>query len=205
MPAMKALRQAINNGDATTRNEELTHTAFGHMVEASAKIAKIDQLIPSSELGLLVKETLIGGASAHWPATGASDEEFEGGWSSLAGRIDAAEGLFALVLNQAFDPEEFFPAILQLAHDPLPVVRFQVARHVGYFHDRLPDRMWELISLLSSDPNYRNRTAIVGTLEDLARAYRERAQQLALEFASHDVEAELLSLIEECVPETVGA
>jgi MGT family glycosyltransferase len=35
--------------------------------------------------------------------------------------------------------------------------------------------------------------------------YRERAQQLALEFASHDVEAELLSLIEECVPETVGA
>jgi UDP:flavonoid glycosyltransferase YjiC (YdhE family) len=35
--------------------------------------------------------------------------------------------------------------------------------------------------------------------------YRERAQQLSLEFASHDVEAELLSLIEECVPETVRA
>ena len=35
--------------------------------------------------------------------------------------------------------------------------------------------------------------------------YHERAQQLSLEFASHDVEAELRSLIEECVPETVGA
>jgi UDP:flavonoid glycosyltransferase YjiC (YdhE family) len=35
--------------------------------------------------------------------------------------------------------------------------------------------------------------------------YRERAQQLSLEFATHDVEVELLSLIEECVPETVGA
>jgi MGT family glycosyltransferase len=34
--------------------------------------------------------------------------------------------------------------------------------------------------------------------------YRERAQQLSLEFASHDVEAELLSLIEECVAETVS-
>jgi MGT family glycosyltransferase len=33
--------------------------------------------------------------------------------------------------------------------------------------------------------------------------YRERAQQLSLEFASHDVEAELLSLIEECVRDTV--
>jgi UDP:flavonoid glycosyltransferase YjiC (YdhE family) len=35
--------------------------------------------------------------------------------------------------------------------------------------------------------------------------YRERAQQLALEFASHDVKAELLSLIEECVAAAVGA
>jgi MGT family glycosyltransferase len=35
--------------------------------------------------------------------------------------------------------------------------------------------------------------------------YLARAQQLSVEFASHDVEAELLLLIEECVPETVGA
>jgi MGT family glycosyltransferase len=35
--------------------------------------------------------------------------------------------------------------------------------------------------------------------------YRERAQQLSLEFGSHDVEAELLGLIEECVLETAGA
>jgi UDP:flavonoid glycosyltransferase YjiC (YdhE family) len=35
--------------------------------------------------------------------------------------------------------------------------------------------------------------------------YRERAQQLSLEFASHDVKVEVLSLIEECVLRTVGA
>jgi UDP:flavonoid glycosyltransferase YjiC (YdhE family) len=35
--------------------------------------------------------------------------------------------------------------------------------------------------------------------------YRERAQQLSLEFASHDVEVELLSLIEECITETIDA
>jgi MGT family glycosyltransferase len=35
--------------------------------------------------------------------------------------------------------------------------------------------------------------------------YSACAQQLSLEFATHDVEAELLLLIEECVPETVGA
>jgi UDP:flavonoid glycosyltransferase YjiC (YdhE family) len=36
-------------------------------------------------------------------------------------------------------------------------------------------------------------------------SYRHRAQQLSLEFASHDAETELLSLIEECVFENVGA
>jgi MGT family glycosyltransferase len=35
--------------------------------------------------------------------------------------------------------------------------------------------------------------------------YRERAQQLSLAFANHDVESELLSLIEECVRDTVSA
>ena len=35
--------------------------------------------------------------------------------------------------------------------------------------------------------------------------YRERAHQLSLEFADHDVEVELLSLIEDCVPDTVNA
>jgi MGT family glycosyltransferase len=35
--------------------------------------------------------------------------------------------------------------------------------------------------------------------------YRERAQQLSLEFANHDVEVELLNLIEECVRDTVSA
>ncbi len=35
--------------------------------------------------------------------------------------------------------------------------------------------------------------------------YRERAQRLSLEFDSHDVKAELLSLIEECVGDTVSA
>jgi MGT family glycosyltransferase len=36
-------------------------------------------------------------------------------------------------------------------------------------------------------------------------AYRERAKRLAREFATHDVKAELLGLIERCVPKTVGA
>jgi UDP:flavonoid glycosyltransferase YjiC (YdhE family) len=35
--------------------------------------------------------------------------------------------------------------------------------------------------------------------------YRGRAQQLSLEFANHEVEAELPSLIEECVRDTVSA
>jgi UDP:flavonoid glycosyltransferase YjiC (YdhE family) len=35
--------------------------------------------------------------------------------------------------------------------------------------------------------------------------FRERSRQLSLKFASHDVEAELLSFIDECVPDSVSA
>src|SRR5580698_2906467 len=34
--------------------------------------------------------------------------------------------------------------------------------------------------------------------------YRERAKRLALEFAAHDAKAELLTLIERCVPDTTA-
>ncbi len=178
LPTMTQLREAIDHGGPSTPDEALAHNARGHLIEISRKIAKLKELDAASQLGQMVKTTLVEGASAHWPVSGVSDAEFEGGWSSLPGRIDAAEGLFELVNNQIFDPDELFPPILQLAHDPLPVVRFQVARLAGLFHDRAPDHMWALVSLLSADPNYRNRVAIVDLLSDLGRAYPERAMTL---------------------------
>jgi UDP:flavonoid glycosyltransferase YjiC (YdhE family) len=54
--------------------------------------------------------------------------------------------------------------------------------------------------------NYATPEVIKHAVDEIYRQprYRERAQQLSLEFASHDVKAELLSLIEACVSETVG-
>jgi UDP:flavonoid glycosyltransferase YjiC (YdhE family) len=55
--------------------------------------------------------------------------------------------------------------------------------------------------------NQASPEAIRHALDDIFThsGYRERAKQLSIEFASHNVEAELLSLIEQCVPHTVNA
>jgi MGT family glycosyltransferase len=52
--------------------------------------------------------------------------------------------------------------------------------------------------------NQATAEAIKHTVDEIFTqpGYRERAQQLSVEFASHNVEAALLSLIEECAPET---
>jgi MGT family glycosyltransferase len=55
--------------------------------------------------------------------------------------------------------------------------------------------------------NQANPEAIKHAVDEIFTqpSYRERARQLSLEFADHDVEVELLSLIEECVPDTVNS
>jgi MGT family glycosyltransferase len=55
--------------------------------------------------------------------------------------------------------------------------------------------------------NYATSEAIKHAVDEIFTqpSYRERAQELLLEFAILDVEAELLSLIEDCVPDTVSA
>jgi len=178
LPAMIAAQAALQSSDPAVRSEELAHTAFGYLVEAAAKIALMPELDATSELGILVQRSLIDGVLAHWPATGADDEHYDGGWSSLPGRIEAVEGLFSLLGNPGFEVDPLLENLHKLANDTLPVVRFQVARRLLLLYERAPDAMWELLEALASDPNYRNRLEVITGLDRCARAHPDRAMPL---------------------------
>jgi MGT family glycosyltransferase len=60
------------------------------------------------------------------------------------------------------------------------------------------------IDLITNQPTPDAIKAAVDTLLTQPQ-YRERAQQLAREFATHNAEAELLNLIEACISEPIGA
>lgn len=178
VPALNALESAVRASRPSAATDDMVHTGHGYLVEAASKIARIAALNAASELGMLVQRILGEGITAHWPADGADAEHYEGGWSSLPGRIEAAEGLFSLIANPSFDVEHIVANLRTLTQDPLPVVRFQVARRLLLLHDRSPEVMWELIESLSSDPSYRVRLEVVAALDRCARAVPDRALAL---------------------------
>ena len=178
VPALKALEGTLRTWEPSAISDDMAHTAHGYLVEAASKIARVTELDAASELGTLVQRFLDKGVMAHWPADGADAEHYEGGWGSLPGRIEAAEGLFYLLANTTFDIEHIVANLRILAKDRLPVVRFQVAWRLLLLRDRAPVAMWELIESLSSDPSYRVRLEVVTALDRCARAVPDRALAL---------------------------
>jgi hypothetical protein len=178
VPTLNALESALRACDPTATTDELVHTGSGYLVEAASKIARIPELDPASELGILVLRILDNGLTAHWPAEGADDEHYDGAWSSLPGRIEAVEGLFSLFANPCFDAQHILAGLRVLAQDRLPVVRFQVARRPLLLYERAPVAMWELIEALAADPSYRIRAEVVANLDRCARAHPDRALAL---------------------------
>jgi hypothetical protein len=178
MPTLNALDTALRASDASATTDELVHTGYGYLVEAASKIARIPELDAASELGILVQRFLDDGVTAHWPAEGADDEHYDGGWSSLPGRIEAVEGLFSLFANPGFDTQHILANLRILDQDRLPVVRFQVAWRLLLLCDRAPEAMWELIESMTTDPNYRIRVEVIAKLDQCARALPNRALAL---------------------------
>jgi hypothetical protein len=178
VPALNALESALHATDPAAMTDELIHTGYGYLVEAASKIARIPELDATLDPGVMVQRILDEGVTAHWPVTGADDEQYDGGWSSLPGRIEAVEGLFSLFANPSFNADHILDGLRALAQDQLPVVRFQVARRLMLLYDRAPESMWELVGVLAADPNYRIRIEVISKLDQLARAHSERALPL---------------------------
>lgn len=178
VPILNTLESALRAADPAATTEEFVQIGYGFLVEAASKIARIPELDVTSELGVLVQRLLDEGVTAYWPATGSDDAQYEGGWSSWPGRIEAVEGLFFLFANPGCDAQHTLDRIRTLAQDRLPVVRFQVAQRVTLLYERAPAVMWELIESLANDPNYRIRAEVITNLDRLGRAHPDRALAL---------------------------
>jgi hypothetical protein len=182
VPALTALENALRASDPAATSDEVAHTGYGYLVEAASKIASVPELEATSDLGISVQRILDDGVSARWPEKGADDAHYEGGWGSLPGRIEAAEGLFSLFANPGFDAEHILANLRVLAQDRLPVVRFQVGWRLMQLHERAPEAMWELVESLAVDPNYRIRIEVIDKLNQwLARPNPDRALAIVVE------------------------
>ncbi len=178
LPDMEALWCALGDSGPSIPDENILHESFALLIEAASKIAGAAGLGTKGELNRFVETVLLTGASALRPeATPEHNKQFDnsGGWGSPTGRVEAAQGLMALVAKQKCMSPQVSRTLAKLMHDPSAIVRSQIAYATLGLYEHSPETMWVMLSTLRDDPSTRVRLAVTVQFEELARAHPDRA------------------------------
>ena len=183
LPQMETLRLALQNpGDDV--DTKLVNMGSGTLTAACAAAAKIENLSCETHLGRFVRSFLL--EMGHHPEPEHNPEydtnfDEHPGWSSPLPRIEAAEGLMALVRQNSCCDEEVLDAIDRLGSDPAPQVRFQVAIRLTYMYDTAPERMWKYIEeRIEAETSNAVLNGLAQCLQQLAGPHSDRAVELSL-------------------------
>ncbi len=152
------------------------------MAEACAQIARTRGLSLNDALGAFVRQTLLEASARPEPQpVPERDAAFDQApsWGSPAAIIDAAIGLITLARKKDFLNEDLLIAIENLSNDPVPAVRFQIARSLTFLHDTAHDLMWEIAERMSAgEPSRGVLQALLSSLSDLAVSEAVRVAHL---------------------------
>lgn len=101
-------------------------------------------------------------------------------WGGPAPRIEAAEGLIVLVRNPSCATPEVMATLECLSNDPVPTVRFQIAKSLNALYRAAPEFMWQIIERMSREEPSRGvlQGLISGPLQRLADADPDRVAGL---------------------------
>lgn len=120
---------------------------FGHAAEAAEAIARGKAGERAARSLDLAREILIAAAAhpnpGHNPGSDADFDEHPF-WGSPAPRVEAASGLMALASDPGRATPEVEAEIERLSKDPVPAVRFQIARRLRLLRATAPGLMWRI-------------------------------------------------------------
>lgn len=182
LPALRALHQALSRADDGVHPMQRDY-AWGHLAAACACIARTDGISCAAEPGSFVKHVLLEASCHHQPAHRPEyDAQFDErpGWGSPAARLEAARGLVVLAGHAGCADSEVLRAIERLSCDPVPAVRFQIARYLQALWSTAPDLMWDVIERMSRREESRGvlQGLLAGPLRGLAGAEPDRVADL---------------------------
>jgi hypothetical protein len=128
--------------------------AWGYLSAACAHIAKIDGFSFENQSGLFIKTVLLEASNHAEPVYHPEyDAQFDDhvSWGSPAPRLEAAQGLIVLAHNPNCAVPEVIEAIKRLSKDPVPAVRYQIARRLNALYQTDYELMWHLIEWMSRE------------------------------------------------------
>ena len=159
-PALEALRRALASADADGVHPTQKDRGWGHLAEAAECISRREDLSCQEHLGTWIRDILLQAATSTIPEHHPEDDEpFDStpSWGAPAARIDAAAGLVSLARNPDCADMGVLGAIHLLCTDPVPAVRFQIARRLNALVLTAPEFMWQHIEEFAQhDPSPRS-------------------------------------------------
>jgi len=185
LDAMRAsllrLKQAVQSaGDEDGR---MVKDAYHTLITGSTSIALIDGLSCEEPLGSAVKEILLEASTNPEPVPdSARDSQFHEhcGWSTPSPRLEGAEGLINLAVEQTCGTPEVLSAVERLSQDPVPSVRYQIARRINALYYSAHDVMWRIIERFSREEENRGvlQGLLIGTMSHLVRPHLDEIVRL---------------------------
>lgn len=182
LSSLKRLYTALSRADINGVDPKQCDYAWDCLTEACAICARTEGLSSEENCGIWVKKVLLE-ASFH-PEPIHHPEYDEGfnehpSWSSPATRIKSAEGLIVLGRNSTLATSEVTEALKRLIGDPVPPVRYQVARNLNTLYKTAPELMWQLIEKLSRFETSRGvlQALLGGPLQRLLNPHPEQVAE----------------------------
>ncbi len=172
--------------------------AFGYAAEAAEAIARGNLEEQTNSSVDLTRQILLSAAEHREPTHDPeSDANFDRhpGWGFPAPRVEAAAGLVTLARNAGQAQPEVLNKLCRLARDPVPAVRFQIARRLSYLCTTAPDLMWRIAEgIIAHEPSRAVVDSMLNELPvmtsgDFVRR-REIAESLYLRMPSEGTESE---------------
>ena len=181
LTSMQALEVLIAAEGRDTLPETVRDSVIATLAGASSQIAKIQTMNCETELGKLVKRSLLLAAGNRYPeADPIGSEDTASGHSSgwPIARVVAAEGLLWLAAGASCSDPALLRTLDAMSEDPSARVRYVIARYSLRIHKTFPLKMWEWLKLLSKDKAIAVREGCVHALDHLGNVDAERALQL---------------------------
>ena len=167
-PAFLELKKVITQADKA--NEELLVNARGILLAAVSAMSLVKDLeLASPMFEFMVSEAIEGSNDPDPVFDPKYHMPFDSpGWGSPSPRIEAAQAVVNLVWNFKED-DRALPAFRKLMEDPVPAVRFQIARGLValYVRDSLHDEFWTSLSKMFA--NEVTNGVAIGLLQSLGQ------------------------------------
>ncbi len=157
LPALKALRAALESATADGVHPTQQDQAWAHLAEAAKQIARIEDLTGDPELLAFVRTTLLEASTSPVPAPEPEEEarfEDHQHWGGHLPRVEAAQGLMYLARKPEHVTPEVLVAVERLSSDPVCAIRFHISHRLNALFYSGPELMWKLAERLAKEePN----------------------------------------------------